>query len=245
MKKNLLAALATTMVAGSAMAAGAFDGPNVQLGLGMGTQSSQITSSGTQANTDGTGNTSGSSSSISSSANFLGTVSAGYSYGFSNKFNLAGNVFYMFGSSDAGKSSGNQSYSDGTSYSYNNKVTMKDTFGVVLEPGYYFADKTLGFLKVGWTQTKLGLTSADYCSDCNPTSTGFTSSANIQGTLYGLGMKQMITNNVYVGVEAYQIQYANKSFSNRTTDAYGNVSSGSTAFKPLTSYAGLTLGYKF
>ena len=150
----------------------------------------------------------------------------------------------MGGTDNAGKSNNTSGNSDGEAYSNTTSIKVKDTFGVSIEPGYYFANQTLGYLKLGWAQTKVSVSANDYDSTSSPPASSFNGSANTQGALYGLGFKQMITKNVYLGVEAYQIQYANKSFSGQATN--GSVISNTTVtVKPTQSFGGVVLGYKF
>lgn len=252
MKKLLIAAAVASLV-GTANAQSAFDGVNVQLGVGMGSMSNQIDYSGSiKSATTGEsyGNESGSTS-LSGKANVFGNISLGYSQGFSNNFNLAANIFYMMGSSDAGKSSSNGTGTDDsglpTTSSSSTSTTLKNVYGIVVEPGYYFGKESLGFLKLGWAQGKVGASTSDVdTGSANFPSSSVSASANTSGFLYGLGFKQMIAKNVYLGIEAYQIQFASKSFSSSQTGLDGNtVVSQTTTFKPLVNYAGLTLGYRF
>jgi hypothetical protein len=243
MKIKLLVAAAATVFASSAMAVGAFDGINAQLGIGMGSNSNQLTSS-SYASGGGYSGSNSSSNSSAGSPTVFGTAAIGYSFGFANKFNLAANVFYMGGNDSAGNSNATAGNSRSEAGSESTSIKMKDTFGVSIEPGYYFANQTLGYLKLGWAQTKVSLNSNSYDSTNNPPASSFNGSANTQGALYGLGFKQMITSNVYLGVEAYQIQYANKSFSGTSRDG-AVVSNFTVTAKPTQSFGGVVLGYKF
>ena len=244
--KKLLVAAAVAGLVGTANAQSAFDGVNVQLGVGMGTNSVQQSGSRSYTSSDASFTSSSSNNNVQSSkANVFGNISLGYSQGFANNFNLAANVFYMMGSDDAGTSNYSYSNSNLESNSGNSKNTLKNMWGIVLEPGYYFGKESLGFLKLGWAQGKVGITSTDFDSTQDPATTSFSGSANTQGFLYGLGFKQMVSKNVYLGFEAYQIQFSSKSFSQTTVDSFGATQTGTLSLKPLNSYAGITLGYKF
>ena len=251
--KKLLVAAAVAGLMGTANAQSAFDGVNVQLGVGMGSIANQLDYSGgarDSASGQSFGNYSGTTS-LSSKANVFGNLSLGYSQSFSGNFNLAANIFYMMGSDNAGQSSGSDAFLNSDTglvetSSNSTKTTLKNMYGIVVEPGYYFAKESLGFLKLGWAQGKVGINQADTDTGSeNFPSTAYSASANTSGFLYGLGFKQMIAKNVYLGVEAYQIQFASKSFSNTQVGLAGVTTATTYTVKPLVNYAGLTLGYKF
>ncbi|MBU3576915.1 hypothetical protein [Polynucleobacter sp. UK-Kesae-W10] len=250
MKKTLLVVVTSLVLTNSAMAAGSFDGINTQLGVGFGQLSSNSDSFTDNYSDPGNSYTSRGTQSYNTSgnANVFGTASIGYSYGFTSKFNLAANAFYLGGSSNAGSSTYLSTTNYPTTSSGSNNVTLKNIFGVVVEPGYYFGDKSLAFLKAGIAQATAGINgfqSYNYSNNSGPIgSINYNASSNVQGVLYGLGFKQLITEQVYVGFEAYQIQFANKSFSTAYSDSMGK-GTQSTTIKPLASFAGVTLGYKF
>jgi hypothetical protein len=141
-----------------------------------------------------------------------GNIAIGYSYAFKNRFNLAGNLFYQFGL----ERSGNLDEWGGL---YNFKV--KNIWGVTLEPGYNFTDNSLGYLKLGYAKAD---SKTDYSS--YETSVGF---------LYGVGFKQLIAPQTFVGVETYQIDFSRE----KSHEAYDSTN------KPSLTYAGIMMGYTF
>lgn len=221
MKKMVIAGLLAAAASG-AMADGAFDGVNAQIGMG-------FTSLGTDYTV--AGDDGGSINTKGSQMGMLGNIAAGYSYGFNKQFNLAANVFYNFGSSNAGSISINNG--DGTSSTIQGK--LKNIWGISVEPGYYFSDKALGFVKLGWA---MGSTSGS--ASWSDGTSGTTSVGTANGFLYGLGFKHLITENVYLGVEAYQIAFSSKS--KTSSDDLG---SWTETFKPNMTYGGINVGYKF
>ena len=71
-------------------------------------------------------------------------------------------------------------------------------------------------------------------------SSGNVSMGTANGFLYGLGFKQLITDNVYVGIDAYQVAFSSKS--STMSDSSGNYQMSN---KPNMTYGGINLGYKF
>lgn len=131
----------------------------------------------------------------------VASASVGYSKAVSSRLNLAANIFYDFGSR--------------TTEMYSIKWVTKNIWGLSIEPGYYFSNDTLGYLKVGYAKSS---TKAEGLFDFGSTN----------GVLYGLGMKKMLTDNIYVGAEAYQINFdksveASSSLENKTSLMYGDV----------------------
>lgn len=215
-QRTLLAVLtATTLMAGTSQPAraGSFDGPFAQLGIGMGSPGS------TSTNYNGTfyieqlkGNQSG----------ILGNVAVGYSYELPHSFNIAANAFFNFGYSNAGF----YQYVD-SDWQIQNKV--KNIGGISIEPGYNITEKSLGFLKLGWAMAR---TNSYVTNQMVPGSY----SGTAHGFLYGLGLKQLITDHVYVGIEVYQVAFS------ATSDTIGT---DTVTMKPSFTFAGVNVGYKF
>ncbi len=174
----------------------AFDGPYVQLGLGLSNNNSQqkFPSGHTK-----TGNESA-----------FGQVSAGYSYGFNNGFNLSGNVFMNINDSNAGVNWGtNQSH-------------IKDSWGILFEPGYYLTKKTLGYAKLGYQQSTI-----NYSGSSDHTADAF---------VFGAGLKQIMSSHLYLGIDLKRAEYSTREFS-------GN--SNFLGQKNSDTQGMLTLGYLF
>ena len=232
MKKMVIAGLLAAAASG-AMADGAFDGVNAQLGMGftsLGTEYSSNENNYTQPELyNNSTNVKGSQTGM------LGNVALGYSYGINKQFNLAANVFYNFGSDNAGSLSGSD---NSTSSSGTIQAKLKNIWGISVEPGYYFADKSLGFVKLGWAMAS---TSGSYNgSDADGSYSSSQSAGTANGFLYGIGFKQLVTDNIYVGIDAYQIAFSSKSVT--TSDQYGT---DTASYKPNMTYGGITVGYKF
>jgi opacity protein-like surface antigen len=221
MKKIILATLLVAS-SSSVLAAGAFDGPYIQLGAGMVNNSNKVSSTydapiSADLSKDGA----------------IGQVLAGYSYNVSDKFNIAANIFYNFGDDKSGSL-------NLTPYSVNTK--LKNVWGVAFEPGYYFTDKTLGYVKLGYQRGDVKL-------DVNAVGNNVanTEASEVDAFLYGFGIKQLVTSNVYVGAELSRADYSKESLSGTYVGSPGGAIP--TEYQPkgeASQTLGLvTLGYKF
>lgn len=219
LQRTLLAVLiATTLLAGTSQPAqaGSFDGPFAQLGIGMGSPGS------TSTNYIG-GNRNYLEQLKGNQSGILGNVAVGYSYELPHSFNIAANAFYNFGYSNAGF----YQYIQSQSWQIQNKVT--NIGGISIEPGYNITEKSLGFLKLGWARAT---TSSYVTTQMVPGKY----SGTAHGFLYGLGLKQLITDHVYVGIEVYQVAFS------ATSDTIGT---DTVTMKPSFTFAGVNVGYKF
>lgn len=189
----------------------AFDGFNVQLGAGVASLNSNSNYSGDIYRMGETG--------------AMGMVSLGYSQGIKDRFNLAASLFHHAGSDDAGAIDYIPSYSDHLDHWKLDKI-----WGISLEPGYYLSDHTLAYLKLGYANARATY-EGSYLS--HPTQNG-----RSHGLLYGVGFKQLVSDNIYVGAEAYQILFEDKSWpANGIDPAARN--------KPSMNYVGAMVGYRF
>lgn len=233
----------------------AFDGFNFQLGLGA-TQS-QINTSNTNditvtpnANINGTTN----------ATSFNGLTSVGYSQSFNNLFkgfNFAGNLFYVIGNQSGGNqtnvTNGVSSYDATRSVSetLSGKYKLQNTWGISLEPGYYFSKNILGYLKFAYVNSKLNSSFSCATSDsvclisAEPFLRGATSafSANktITGIGYGFGGKYEITKNIYGALDFLYVDYTK---SNQNI-AWVSTESTNAGFKPQQYMGFVSIGYKF
>lgn len=134
----------------------------------------------------------------------VGQISGGYSYAINSIFNIAANTFFQFGGQNSVTVDGNA-------------TKMKNIWGLAVEPGAYIGDKTLAYAKVGYARATLA---RDYGSNKS------------NGFLYGVGVKHLITPNVYAGLEVQQIRFR--------SETLGGVTARPAQFSGL-----VTIGYKF
>ena len=201
-KRKILVGVVLSAIAGIA-AAGSFDGPYVQLGIGGASTETQTTYPSVLVNLPGFN-----TGANSSGGSFLGQILGGYSQSF-DKFNIAANVFYNIGNQDSG--SNNYSLSGSNGYlNANQSFQMKNTWGVSLEPGLYVTEKTLGYLKLSYFNSQLNYNASYSASIISPSyseSGSYNSSTSMNGIGYGIGAKQMFTDNIYGFVEYQYVQY--------------------------------------
>lgn len=232
MKFQKLAIAAALGAASTLAMAGGFDGPFVQLGIGGSSTSTKVTGDqSTGSNINGT----------VTQGSFNGLVAAGYSQDFGafnpslKGFNLAANLFYVIGEQKAGNP--NRSNTNGSDFNSSLNVNFKgnNTFGISVEPGWNFTDSTLGYVKLAWVNTRYKASYA-YNENNNGDTSGSNSgslSKNLNGFGYGLGVKQMITKNIYAGVDLMGVTYNSYKPDNEIT------------FKPTQFMGFASVGYKF
>ena len=237
--KRISLAAAIVAISGSVFAGGSFDGPFVQLGIGgVGTQN-KVSYQGDTAtvlnfvgvNTNQTTN----------GGSFVGRVDAGWSQSI-DKFNIAGGLFSVLGNQDSGSNSFSKTYSNGSNTATlagNQTCKLENSWGINVEPGYYITEKTLGYLKFSWFNSSVNANSnvsASYTINGQSGSIGGGTTTNntVNGAGFGLGAKQMFTDNVYGYVEYQYVQYGS------TTDNNAGAS-----YKPNQNYGMVGVGYKF
>jgi hypothetical protein len=200
MKFNKILPLILACVSTVSAHAGGFDGPFVQLGVGGSSTWTKI--SGDQNNGMATYNGNSQSGSVN------GLVAAGYSKeieGLSG-FNLAANVFYVIGNQNAGSNS--SFYSNGSVSNQSTSTSkLKGTFGISVEPGWNLTSKSLGYLKLAWLNSRYNWNGTDQGYDGGSYSSGASMQGSINGFGYGIGGKQMLTDNVYAGVDLMGVTY--------------------------------------
>lgn len=248
MKKILLGAL-FAVFACPLFAQSAFDGFYGQIGIG-GAQS-QINANSTD---DTSLSTNPNINNKSTGTSLNGIASVGYSQSFDNYlqgFNLAGNIFYLIGNQSAG--SVNNSFppsNTGVTESLSGKYKLQNTWGISLEPGYYFTKDILGYLKFAYVSSTLNssfscTTSDNACLTPGGSKEGtssFTTNKTINGIGYGIGGKYEITKEIYGALDFLYVDYTKSNqninwiFYDRTPNA---------GFKPQQYMGFISVGYKF
>lgn len=212
--KKIVAAASIALVASSSFA-GAFDGPYVQLGIGGANTSSSVSNT---ANIDDDSDLNqedrfGSFGSIDgniSQGSFNGILSAGYSKSIADtRFNLAANLFYVIGNQKAGSKSSYTTFNtnQGTEdYSQSGNFKLQNTWGISVEPGWNFTESTLGYFKLAWVNSDYKASIAESGSLVDDPGTS-NYSKQVNGFGYGIGMKHLLTENVFLGVDVLGVSY--------------------------------------
>lgn len=223
--KQILLAIGLTIIPSICLAVTpdyAFDGINFQIGVG-GAQT-QNTASGTE---DTTLTPHPHINGMNSGTNFNGIVSLGYSQsldrafeGFFNEeffkgFNLAANVFYIGGNQVAGNANNTTTANSGVVETLTGTYKLQNTWGVSLEPGYYFSPGVLGYFKLAYVGSTLNARFTCQSTDnaCRSPSgaqgntSSFSRSDSIQGIGLGFGTKFAITEHIYGGIDFLHVNY--------------------------------------
>jgi opacity protein-like surface antigen len=226
--KNYIS-LALILNSSYSLAQDTFDGLSVSAGLAVYNVDSNYHNSGA---IDISGNSITPWSKNDSSA--MGDLSFGYSHSLKNNFNLAGNIFYGFGSADqkyhntlAVDVSGNEIV--------DTKFKFKDIWGITIEPGYYFNQNFLGYLKLGYAYTNVKANASGYVESVNY------NFGNPGGFLYGAGLKYKVTNDIFVGADLYRINFGSANILN--SPHFSNPEDLRMNFD--VNYLGLKVGYTF
>lgn len=233
--KKAVFAVGAALLSGSVMATGAFDGPYVQLGIGGASTETQTTYPSVLNNLAGFN-----TNANSTGGSFVGQILGGYSQSF-DIFNIAANVFYNIGNQDSGSNSYNLTGSNGY-LNANQSFKLKNTWGVSIEPGLYVTEKTLGYLKLSYFNSQLNYNASYGARVISPSyseSGSYNSSSSVNGIGYGIGAKQMFTDNIYGFVEYQYVQYDKWNDSGLFGSGY------STSYKPNQNYGWVGVGYKF
>jgi opacity protein-like surface antigen len=198
-----LAFAAALASSSAAFGAGSFDGFYVGAGLGLRGTSSKLSEPSTGTQIDGIGTN-----------DIFGSFLAGYSFSPDGGFNIAGNVWYELGDATTHVDSA----APGASVDYK----LKNTFGLSIEPGWYLGTDTLSYLKASYARTE------GEFSGSIPTE-----SKSFNGFGYGVGLKHLMTPNLFVYVEAEQRVYNSETFSS------------SVDVKPKETHGIIGVGWKF
>lgn len=222
MNKILTVSIASLFIS-TAASAGSFDGPYVQIGAGVANNSTQVSENYPAP---------GYVTADLSKTTAVGQILAGYSYNFTDKFNLAANIYYNFGNDK----SGSMSIMGAT---LDNK--LKNVWGISFEPGYYLTENTLGYLKVGYQRGDVSMNINAGGDSASAESTG------VSAFMYGFGVKQLLTSNLYIGAEVSRADYSSESLHGTYVGYPGGAIPAEYQPKSEASQTlGLvTLGYKF
>ena len=234
--RKLITATLLGLLSGLA-AASEFDGLNVQLGLG-----------GSSASTNVTGftgmNSNANYDDKSTQSSLNGTLSLGYSKELPSAYglNLAANVFYVLGNQNAGNGGKATAWTEGSTQkleSSTSKRKLQNTFGISIEPGLNFNQKTLGFLKLAWVNSQQNMVNTYKLTDpavgISGMVTEFNQTRTVNGFGYGLGLKKMVMPNVFLAIDAMSISYNTASFGG----------DGSIKSRPTQVFGFASVGYKF
>lgn len=234
--KGLVVSVVMWLVAVCAIAS-EFDGPNMQLGVG-----------GSSTATNVTGFTGMNSNANYDYRNTQGGLNGIFSLGYSQEvpnaygLNLAASLFYVIGNQKAGDGGKATAWTEGVTQMSESSMSVRklqNTFGVSFEPGFNFNQETLGYLKLAWVNSRLNMVNTYSLTDPSISVSGamaeFNQTRTVNGFGYGIGLKKILMNNVFLAVDAMGVAYNTVGFG-------GNGSIQSQANQVL-GFA--SIGYKF
>jgi hypothetical protein len=221
-----LLASSTSLMAQSKSFSGA------SIGLSLSAVGAEI--SGNSTATSGGGGTIGGNNVSSGAIGKVAEIAAiDLSYGFEMGANsvLSIGASYTPGKAKAGSANFTDNNSNnGTSDTGALTVEVKDPYTIYIAPTYVVSKDSALYAKIGYSK-----------ADINTSATGGAAlsakPADLEGWTYAIGSKTLLTNNVYVGVEASITDY--DSISATTTN--GSVINAN----PKVAQGTITLGYKF
>jgi hypothetical protein len=220
-----LLASSTSLMAQSKSFSGA------SIGLSLSAVGAEI--SGNSTATSGGGGTTGGNNVSSGAIGKVAEIAAiDLSYGFVLGANsvLSIGASYTPGKAKAGTANFTDNNTGGPSDTGALNVEVKDPYTIYIAPTYVVSKDSALYGKIGYSK-----------ADINTSATGGSSlsakPADLEGWTYAIGSKTLLTNNVYVGVEASITDY--DSISATTTN--GSVISAN----PKVAQGTITLGYKF
>ena len=196
----------------------------VSLGLSASVVGAEVSGS-SASSSPGTRTSSGSIGKVAE----IAAIDLSYGHAVNNNFLIAIGASYTPGKAKAGTGT----YTgDGTTGDTNGSLNLelKDPYTIYIAPTYAISKDAAIYAKLGYSK-----------ADINVNATGgaalTTKPSDLEGWTYAIGSKTLLTNNVYVGVEASVTDYD----SIRATRATGvNVSADAKVAQGT-----ITLGYKF
>jgi hypothetical protein len=201
--------------------------------------------SGIGVEVNGSGRTSTGNSSTGSLGKVAEIAAIDLSYGYA----IGNNGIIQFGASyTPGKAkAGSGNYTDGTTNAGatnvnagtgNLSLEVKDPYTIYIAPTYVVSKDSAIYAKVGYAKAGIDTTATG----------GATLSkkpGDLEGMSYGIGSKTMLTQNLYLGVEANITDYDSISATTLASAGNGGTSSKNITADVKTVQGIITLGYKF
>lgn len=167
----------------------------------------------------------------------VGEISAGYGWDF-NGFSVRASGFYILGNQKAGTTTQNSPFNP-NEVNDTVSMTLKNTWGLVVEPGIRLGDSAMlyGRIGYGWTSGEYVFT-RPYWADRYSASTGYS------GFLWGVGGQYNFGSNFYGFAQFHQTLYGRKDVVVTVVDN-GVTYRYTDRFKPESMNVTLGIGYRF
>ncbi|MBU3576916.1 outer membrane protein [Polynucleobacter sp. UK-Kesae-W10] len=239
MKKKLLVAVATAVVASSAMAQSAFEGAYAQIATGY--ENNTLTSLGGPysgvdiSNNKFSGNISGGDQTASGVPLVLGL---GYT------FQVTGPWTVGLGADYSALSQKTNTYTLNNSNGVplaGNQGQISNRFNVYVTPGFAIDKDKLVYVKAGYSTQQLKMT-----TNASGTDPSLSNTSTMNGYIAGIGYKQIITGGIYGFVEGNYMSYSHTGYTNSWTSTNGNYKNSYNGNPAASAYNLLVgVGYKF
>ena len=215
----------------------------VSLGLTVSGIGAEVSGSSTQAgNTPNTGNGNRANGSLGKVTE-IAAIDLSYGYAIGNNGIIQVGASYTPGKAKAGSGT----YTDGVTNAPagnlnagtgNLSLEVKDPYTIYIAPTYVVSKDSAIYAKIGYAKAEI-----------NTTATGGASLSqkpgDLEGISYGIGSKTMLTQNLYLGVEANITDYDAISATTLTNAGNGGTASKRVTADVQTVQGMVTLGYKF
>jgi hypothetical protein len=173
----------------------------------------------------------------------IAAVDLSYGYAIGNNGIIQVGASYTPGKAKAGSGT----YTDGVTNAGefnlnagtgNLSLEVKDPYTIYIAPTYVVSKDSAIYAKIGYAK-----------ADINTAATGGATlsrkPADLEGMSYGIGSKTMLTQNLYLGVEANITDYDSISATTLTNAGNGGTASKTITADVKTVQGTITLGYKF
>jgi len=214
----------------------------VSLGLTVSAIGAEVSGSSTQAGkTPNTGDGNKASGSLGKTAE-IAAIDLSYGFAIGNNGLIAVGASYTPGKAKAGSGT----YTDGVTNTGANlnagtgnlSLEVKDPYTIYIAPTYVVSKDSAIYAKIGYAKAEI-----------NTSATGGASLSqkpgDLEGISYGIGSKTMLTQNLYLGVEANITDYDAIKATTLTNAGNGGTASKTVTADVQTVQGMVTLGYKF
>jgi hypothetical protein len=214
----------------------------VSLGLTVSGIGAEVSGSSTQAGkTPNTGNGNSARGSLGKVTE-IAAIDLSYGYAIGNNGIIQVGASYTPGKAKAGSGT----YTDGVTNGSGNlnagtgnlSLEVKDPYTIYIAPTYVVSKDSAIYAKIGYAKAEI-----------NTTATGGATLSqkpgDLEGISYGIGSKTMLTQNLYLGVEANITDYDAISATTLTNAGNGGTASKRVTADVQTVQGMVTLGYKF
>ena len=161
--------------------------------------------------------------------NFILGADINYGFAIGNNFVIGLGATYDFSKTKNGEGTTAIVFSEDNVYDATYSNELKDHYSLYIQPTYVINKDSAMFAKLGRHFAK-----STFSPAIPAISFAFSESSNIEGWGYGLGFKNFLSDNLFVQGEVVVVDYRENKFAD-----------GAILYKPETTNATISVGYKF